>query len=707
MLPSSDPPLPKLRDDLTLIQGKTSRDGEPTWLIHDALQHRHFSIDSAAHGMLAAWAKCQTVDGLVAYVQKGGDFEICSKDVVDFVDFVTRNKLIASDREGAWKGLAVEQAMSRQSPLSWIAHNYLFFKLPLWKPQSFLVRTLPAVRSVVQPSSLAVVFALGIIGLYLVTRQWDAFAATFQYAFTWEGLALTFITLVFVKAAHEMGHAYMAAHFGCQVPTVGLAFMMLAPMLYSDVSDTWRLKEDKSRFLVAFAGVLVETGIACLALFAWSFMPEGPLRSGAFFLATVSLATSLVINLNPLMRFDGYYLLSDWLGVENLQTRSFALARWKLRECLFGLKQAPPELLPSRLHATLILYAWSTWIYRLGLYIGIALIVYHFFFKVLGIALFIFEIAYFLAIPMLSELKEWYKIKPAIFASTRSRYTLAMVCVAIIGFVVPWSTRVEIPAIIEPKGLVRIYPIRSAKIESVQVSPGQIVEKGQTLVVLSSPDIDKDIGLAETKLRLAKMQYARRMADAVDREASLELEGTLASLTTRITGLRNEQKELTIKAPIAGKIVELNVELHAGRWVSPKEMVAAVGASGALVARGYVAESDLLRIKGGDVGVFVPDAAQRRTMSGVIEAISAGGANQVEIIDLTSQYGGRIAVQSDDKRRLVPVVAQFPVILALTTEEKSVDLINRGVVIVRGSPESLAARVWRQSISILIRESGF
>jgi putative peptide zinc metalloprotease protein len=707
MLPAKDPPLPKLRDDLTLVEGATTRDGEPSWLIHDALQHRHFQIDAAAHEILAAWGHCKTVDELVTLVQKRGELDICGKDVGDLIDFVSRNKLIACDREGAWKALAGEHAMTRQSLFSWIVHNYLFFKVPLCNPQSFLYSTLPALRNVVGFRSLSAIAILGIVGLYLVSRQWDAFVATFQYAFTWEGAALTFLTLAFVKAAHEMGHAYVAAHYGCRVPTIGLAFMMLAPMLYSDVSDTWRLKERKARLLVSLAGVLVEFGIACLAIFAWSFMPEGPLRSATFFLATVSLVTSLAINLNPLMRFDGYYLLSDWLGVENLQSRSFSLARWKMREWLFDLKRQPPELLPPRLRITLVLYAWAVWIYRFGLYTGISLVVYHFFFKALGIAFFMFEILYFIAMPIFSEIKEWHKIKISILRSKRARLTMTASCLAVVGFVVPWSTRVEIPAIIEPKDLVRIFPTRAAKIQSIQITSGQQVVAGQTLLVLSSPDIDKDIALAETKLRLAKMQYARRMADVVDREASLELEGTLASLTTRIAGLRDEQSELIVKAPMAGKVVELNAELHAGRWVNPREMVAAIGVPGQLVARGYVSENDLFRIKEGYAGVFVPDAAQRPSMTGVIDEISAGGANQVDILDLASQFGGRIAVQPDDKRRLVPVVAQFPVRVTLATEEKSVDLINRGVVIVSGSRESLAARVWRHSISVLIRESGF
>ena len=125
---------------------------------------------------------------------------------------------------------------------------------------------------------------------------------------------------------------------------------------------------------------MTELAIAAFASLLWSFLPEGALRSAAFLLATTTWLLTLGVNLNPFMRFDGYFLLSDLLEVGNLQQRSFALARWWLREQLFGFAEQPPELLPRSLRRGLVIYAFCTWLYRFFLFLGIALLVYMLFF---------------------------------------------------------------------------------------------------------------------------------------------------------------------------------------------------------------------------------------------------------------------------------------------------------------------------------------
>ena len=705
--PKTSAALPPLRSELTLLDGSPSITGEPTWLIHDPLQHRYIQIDEATHLVLALWRDCRTADELLARVEATGRIAGDQSSIKHFIDFAVRNKLVDVQEQGSWKALHGESERGARSPLSWLAHNYLFFKIPMWQPQAFLERTLAQVRVVASRGFVGLVVVLGLLGLYLVSRQWDAFLSTFQFVFTWEGVLTTLLAIALVKVLHEMGHAYSAVHYGCRVPTMGLAFMLMAPLLYTDVTDAWRLRIRSQRLYIAAAGILVELGVACVCLFAWAFLPDGALRSVVFILAAVSLFTSLIINLNPLMRFDGYYLLADWLGVENLQDRSFEVARWDLREKLFRLGLPCPEQLPDRYVRTLLIYAWCVWIYRLVLFVGIALIVYNYFFKVLGIVLFCLEIGYFIARPLWSELKVWYAMRRAIRASRRSWTTASVVTVLVLAAIIPWSTRVEIPAVLEPEAQARIYPPRSARIDSVHVSHGQTVEAGALLVSLANPDLEKEIGVSQIKLRLARMQHARRMADAIDREASMELESTIASLVDRIEGFEREKQELEIRAPFSGRVAEINPDLHAGRWIGVKDMLAVVVDERRWIARGYVVEADLWRVSVGHRGVFVPEQPERRSFDAAITDISVGGAGQIEILDLASTYGGRIAVNPDEKRRLAPVLAQYPVRVSIRADAGFPEFVERGVVIVGGQPESFISRFMRKSLTVLLRESGF
>ena len=155
----------------------------------------------------------------------------------------------------------------------------------------------------------------------------------------------------------------------------------------------------------------VELAIAVLATLLWSFLDEGPFRSAIFMLASVTWIGTLAINTSPFMRFDGYYLLSDILGVENLQTRAFAMARWFLRKIMLGVKQPPPEFFAKGKRAIIIIYAFATMIYRFTLFMGIALTVYHFVFKILGIMMMSVEVGFFLAMPIVKEIIYWWQIK--------------------------------------------------------------------------------------------------------------------------------------------------------------------------------------------------------------------------------------------------------------------------------------------------------
>jgi putative peptide zinc metalloprotease protein len=159
--------------------------------------------------------------------------------------------------------------------------------------------------------------------VFLVSRDWQRFVGTFPHLFSLGALAFG-VALFFAKFCHEFGHAFMAKRAGCRVQSMGVAFMVLLPMFYTDVSDAWRVNDRRARLLIGAGGVLAELLLACIALLVWSLLPDGPARTAAFMLASATWITTLVVNLNPFMRFDGYFLLSDLWEVDNLQGRAFA-----------------------------------------------------------------------------------------------------------------------------------------------------------------------------------------------------------------------------------------------------------------------------------------------------------------------------------------------------------------------------------------------
>jgi putative peptide zinc metalloprotease protein len=705
------PTLPELRQELRLESGASGPGGTSMWLIVDPAQHRYVQIDETAYHILSRWRTGASFADLSQAVMHDFGDEITNEEIAQFVRFVSDNNLTTEPSNGGWRHFADTADRGRHGVLMWMVHNYLYVRLPLFRPESTLKRALPYVASLYTPTFFMFVLGFGLIGLYLVSRQWDVFYSTFQHFFSWEGAVAYAVAICLIKSAHELGHAFTAARFGCRVPSMGICFLVMFPVLYTDVTDAWRLRDRRERLMIGGAGVAVELMIACFATFAWSFLPEGVFKSLAFSLATVGWVLSLAINLNPLMRFDGYYLFADALGIDNLQSRAFAFGQWRMREFLFGLGKPAPESLPAKTALVLTTYAWLIWVYRLVVFTGIAVMVYHIAFKVLGIVLFLIEIIYFVLRPIAGELVRWWKDGVSIRATRRSHITAAATALAVIAAIVPWSTKISIPAVVEAAELARVYPQRSGVVARVVVMSGDQVQAGQVLVELRSDETDHQIALIKGKIALLQMRLARRSSDSEDRAQSLVMEQELRSVKSELEGLWKEQANLKIITPFSGSVAELNPSVHQGRTIGRAEFVALIRGNSALVARGYISQDDVSRLRPEAPGKFVPDIPGWPSFGVELLDLSRSGAGQIEMPELASQHGGAIAVRphSGDggRRRLVPVKAHYLATMAVVSGAAAPGFSSRGVVVLDGQAESFAGRAWRQVAAVLVRESGF
>ncbi len=695
--------LPALRDDIEIMRGASTANGCPTWTIYDPVAHRYFQIDLRGHAILESWDANTTVRALRDRVFRSTGEEPSEDEIEAAVAFAENNELLISAR-GGWRAYARRAEANRPSVVTWLIHNYLFVKIPLVRPQAFLTRTMRYVEPLYSRRFALLVGVAAMIGLNLASRQSNTFFGTFPHFFSFSGALLYLMTLTGVKALHELGHAYTATRFKCRVPTIGVAFLVMAPMLYSDVTDSWKLRDRRQRIAIGVAGVAVELILASFAIFLWAFLPDGIARSIAFLVATTSWITSIAINLNPFMRFDGYFLLSDYLGVANLQTRAFALGRWWMRELFFDLRDERPDQLPRRLRIGLIIYAYAIWLYRLVVFFGIALLVYHYFFKVLGVILFCVEVGWFIAKPITTELRSWWSMRALILARWRRFGVFGAAGVALALFVLPWSGSIEVPVIVEPVNLARLYPSSPARIVSVVAKQGQTVVAGDIICRMRSPRIEHDLDSARIERGSIMERLGRRAAERRDRSESLRLETELALIEEKIEGLDREAELLVLRAPIDGTVIELDPDLNPGRWISRDEEVAVVAAPGAMRARGYVSQDDLARLAPGDTGHLVFEDNARATVPTRIEEIAYAGATQIDIPYLASTYGGAIATREAADHTLVSDTGVHMLTMRLPESDR-LD-VARGTAVIAGARYSMAAQVWLRILRVLVRESG-
>ncbi len=690
-----------------MSEGPAGSDGMPTWRVYDPLRHRFIAIDTATRQALELWPAHETPARLAQELARRTGRPYNTADVEALVTFLRQYSLLQDAAEDDWRRRWTADQKQRQSPVMRLVHNYLFFRVPLFAPEAFLRASATIVAPLFQRWAQLCIGTIGLLGLFLVSRQWDVFTSDARALMTGAGLAQFGVTLFAVKILHEFGHAYTALRHGCRVPVMGVAFMMMAPVLYTDVTDAWRLKDWRNRLAIDAAGVTVEIGIACLATFLWVFLPDGAVRHLAFLLATTSWTMSLAINLNPFMRFDGYYIAADLVGVENLQSRAFDLGLWRLRELLFKLGRPIPEttFTQSRLRL-LIAYAWGVWCYRFILFTGIAITVYAYFFKALGILLFVFEIGYFIAKPLSAELHEWWRMRKDILQSKRTPLTAAGLVAVLLFIAVPWSSDVQAPAVLEAAETARIYAPRPAQVRAVTGRRDQRVRAGDVLIHLQSPDLDNEHRIALSRLTSVERRLARASADKDDRDERQVLTSTRISLLAKIAGIDRERGELVIRAPIDGLVSELDPAVHPGRWVGVHELLALVRGTEALSVSGYLREADLWRVQPGAAARFIPEMPLAPRVDAVLTRVSSASVTQIEAAELATPSGGPIDIQTDGRaNKLIPAAGHYQLTLDVVGPDTGASMRLRGVVHIRGQAESFLAAAWRHVLKVLVRES--
>ncbi|MCH9671101.1 MAG: peptidase M50, partial [Gammaproteobacteria bacterium] len=552
--------LPRLREELHIVPGAPFADGAPSWTLIDPVRNRYFAIGAEELSMLGAWS-AGTISALRARLRSEADPTFGDR-LERLLAFLYAQAL--TQRPVTSPSAHFEAMAQRYHRPVWqlLVHHYLFVKVPLVRPDRFLRASAPYLQFAFGRGFWLAIAVTTLLGLYLLSREWSAFASTFLHFLSPAGIAGYLATLIIVKAVHELAHAYTATHFGCRVATMGVAFLVMMPVLYTDTSDAWRLRERRQRLAIDAAGVLAELAIAGVATFVWCLAPEGFLKSVAFFVATTSWLTSVLVNLNPFMRFDGYYFLSDVVDEPNLQPRAFEVGRWALRERLFSIGASPPEALSNARRRAFAVYAWLTWAYRFVLFISIALLVYHLFFKALGVLLFVVEVIWFIAKPIANELHIWWTMRSTITRRSRSYVTLSFVALLVCLCIIPWSTNVSIPAVVTATVDERVHPPEAGLLKRSYVVDGQFVQRGEPLFDIDAPALGIAARRVAREIDLLRTRLNTQAADIATREYAQVLRHELSSKEQQAHGIAQRVAALKVVATTDGQVRDLASHLH-------------------------------------------------------------------------------------------------------------------------------------------------
>jgi putative peptide zinc metalloprotease protein len=710
---SAKVPLPPLREELRLLPAAANHDGSPAWMVHDPIKNRFFRVGWLDFEMLLRWSH-GSLQAIAKSVSEETTLNIEAEDVGALLHFLEQHNLLQANSAAAVNRLRQQSAQMKKNPYEWLLHNYLFFRVPLIRPQVWLGAVMPFLKWLFKPVTGLVLIALTATGVFLATRQWETFVSTVVEHLTWSGFLGYAVALVFAKTLHEIGHAITATRYGVRVAHMGVAMLVMFPMLYTDTSESWKLTNPRQRLVIASAGIITELAIAGLATLAWTLTSDGALKNGLFFLATTSWLLTVLLNMSPFMRFDGYFILTDLLDFPNLHERSGALARTWLRRTLLGFDEPYSERTPGKGNAFLIAFALGTWIYRLALFLGIAMLVYYFFFKLLGIFLMMVELVWFIARPVWTELRVWHTRK-AEMKSNRKLIAWALLGVFLLLGLVPWQTSIRGAGWVHPERQQIIYSPLAGKLISLPSLAEQIhtVEKGEVLFALESPELrlgaQKATDLASARAR--ELLGLSGLPNGEEQRAQIQMQQNKFLAEANV--YQGEQLRLQVAAPFAGELRDLDPQLARGVWVQPRQPMGVVIDPSSWTVEAYVPEVGVARIRVGDKVRAFMGLRSLRAFEGKVQEVDTARTTILPHMMLDAKTGGPIATlapNADDRHERVPKDAIYRVRITLDGAPFG-QPVNQQMMLahvtISGESRAWLPSVFSRMAAVLVWESGF
>jgi putative peptide zinc metalloprotease protein len=627
------------------------RYGSQAWYaLSDPASGRVHRVTPAAYLFAARLDGQRTVDAIWQEMVAEMDTEAPSQEaVINLLMQLHGADLLAGDIPPD-----AAELLSRRDRLTrsiWIRNlrSPLSMQIPLINPDRFLTRTLPLVQPLFSWFSLVAWLALMAAALMTVGQHWSELTENIlDRVMATQGLFALALCYPVIKVLHELGHGYAAKRLGCEVREMGVMLLVLFPVPYVDASTSAALPGKWQRAGVAAAGIIVELTLAAIAALVWASAEPGVVRAAAFNVMLIGGVSTVLINGNPLLRFDGYYVLSDVVEVPNLTQRGVRYLGYLINRYAFRVPSLPVFTAAGHERVTMLIYTPLSWCYRLLVLVGVATFVAANYF-VIGVAIGAFTLTVGFTLPAAKAL--WRVAMGPQYRLCRGR--AAGLTFGAIALAVAVVLTVPAPVHSTAEGVIwvpRDAIVRAGTdgfVRGVAAGPGAHVAAGDTLFVLEHP-------IAEAKLRVTAARVdeleAKYTAEWVDDRIAAEV--TKYELTQEKAALAREQYRISRQTVAAASEGTFNAVRPAadmmGRYVKVGEIMGYVTPTSGRVARVVVPQSDIELVQNHLVDVRIRLADRHTDLrSSVVRAVPAA-EEDIPSQALAAVNGGTIATDPRD-----------------------------------------------------------
>ncbi len=695
--------LPRLRDDLRISPLKEG--GEECYIVEDPLRNQFFKIGLREYLLLCRLSSAASFADLVTSTD-GSETDVNEDEVLSILQWLAAKQLLQNQKVETMQAIAdAEEKAAQKGLLSRL--NVITFRIPLFNPDPFLNRFQPLLGWLAGPWFFVLWLILG--GMAIATLLVNGSLFVSESAGFFSPANALFVTTIWIilKLLHELSHALVCKRYGGGVYDFGILFILFIPLTYVNASTSWSFANRWQRLHVAVAGIYMELFVAWLAVLYWAThmgTAGGLIAHNTVLVAGVS---SFLFNANPLMRFDGYFVLSDLTGIPNLYFRGLDSVHRAARKWWLGIDAGAQG---GDYSLFVRMYGIGVYFWRFLVLFGLGFIASRMF-SGWGLILTIIAAVGWIYHPVATFLKkipEYKAANPSLLSHFSIRFVPVAVLCGIILFGISWQKNISVPAVVffEEQRVVRAES--SGFVKELYVSPGTLVAKGEELLLLENPELEMNRNILG--IELEKIDLQKRAVHTRGRYGELQiLEDREKLLRARKQNMDTDHDALRVLSPgdgvVVGRFLEsrINTLVQKGEELflvvdsENKHLVASVAQDDITVFRDLMKKDVEVDMRLAGLGTF---RAQ-------IDKIVPRASTELLHPSLAAPFGGPLDVRSGAGGRYQLFTPRFTVYIAIPkTYRHSLRDGQQATVLVQGIRRSPAAIFWKKVKTWFLKREG-
>lgn len=656
--------------------------GQTWYVLEDRSSERYHRFSPSAYFIIGLFDGRRTVEEIWSEaLARLGDDAVTQDEMIQLLGQLHAADVLVSDVPPDTAELFQRHEKQARQKIQKRVMSIFAWQIPLFDPERFLARFLPLVRPAFTVPGFLLWLAVVGTATVLAATHWDELTRNVLDRVLLPGnLLALWLLFPVIKAIHEFGHAFAVKRFGGEVHEMGIMLLVFTPVPYVDASGSWAFANKWQRFVVGGAGMMAELFVAGLAMFLWLAVEPGIVRAALFNVMLIAGVSTVLFNANPLMRFDGYYMLMDYLEIPNLRSRGTQYFAYLAERYLFGRREAEPPPSTRGERVWFVTYGVASFFYRILVVLGILLFLGEINLLLGALFALITAIAW-LVVPAAKGI-HYLAASPRIRRVRRRAVVVSWIAAGLIvalffALPVPFRTTAEGIVWVPEEGLVRAgadgFVLRVVAQPGARVSPGD--------VLIEMRDLDLATEVAVLRARLAELEAKHREAYQVEPVKAQIIDEERQYVASSLAQAEERLAELVIRAKTEGEFVLPRAEDLPGRYVRKGELVAHVVNKGDTVVRTVVSQADVNLVRNLTRRVDVRLAESiAEVRHAAVKRVVPSATEDLPSAALGTAGGGKVAVDPGDKDARKALEKVFLIDIDLPVAERPLHLGGRAYV---------------------------